>query len=67
MKNKATSQPSQTDWGRVDRMQDHEIDLSETPEMSPEKFAQAIVRKGLKPVQRKESDSVSWAPVIRAK
>jgi len=34
-------------------MQDEEIDFSETPEMSPEKFAQAIVRKGLKPVQRK--------------
>ena len=34
-------------------MQDQEIDFSDTPEMSPEKFAQAIVRKGLNPVQRK--------------
>jgi hypothetical protein len=67
MKKKSTHKQSQTDWDRVDRMQDHEIDVSETPEISPEKFAQAIVRKGLKPVQPKESDSGPWAPVIRAK
>jgi uncharacterized protein (DUF4415 family) len=48
-------------------MQDHEIDLSDTPEISPEKFAQAIVRKGLKPVQRKsqitlrvDADVLEW-------
>jgi hypothetical protein len=58
MKNKATSQPSQTDGNRVDRRQDHEIDFSETPEMPPEKFAQAIIRKGLQPVQRKTQINV---------
>ena len=35
-------------------MEDEDIDLSDVPEISPEKFARAIVRRGLKPVERKE-------------
>jgi hypothetical protein len=34
-------------------MKDEEIDLSDLPEIPPEKFAKAIVRKGLRPVERK--------------
>lgn len=53
MKEKAPSPPSGTDWNRVDQTKDDEIDFSDLPEISPEKFAQALVRKGLKPVVRK--------------
>jgi uncharacterized protein (DUF4415 family) len=34
-------------------MKDEDIDLSDLPEIPPEKFARAIVRKGLQPVARK--------------
>lgn len=45
---------NQTDWERVDAMQDEEIDTSDGPEITPEQFAKAIARKGLKPVARKK-------------
>ena len=48
-------------------MKDEDIDLSDSPEITPEMFARAVVRKGLKPVQRKEqltlridSDVLEW-------
>ncbi len=44
---------SQTDWNRLDAMKEDEIDLSDIPEITPEMFAKAVVRKGLKPVPRK--------------
>jgi hypothetical protein len=44
-----TSKPSGTDWARLDAMTDAEIDLSDCPEVTPEMFARAIVRKGLQP------------------
>jgi uncharacterized protein (DUF4415 family) len=63
----SSSPLSQTDWARVDAMTDDDIDLSDAPEMTPEKFARAIVRKGLKPVARKsqitlrvDSDVLEW-------
>jgi uncharacterized protein (DUF4415 family) len=67
MKRSATSKKSRTDWARLDRMKDKEINLTDSPEISPEMFARAIVRKGLKPIARKEqltlridSDVVEW-------
>ena len=43
------------------------IDLSDIPEVSPEQFARAIVRRGLKPVRRKaqvtlrvDSEVIDW-------
>src|SRR5947208_10692341 len=67
VKNKATSPQSQSDWDRVDRMKDEDIDLSGLPEIPPEKFARAIVRKGLQPVARKaqitlrvDADVLEW-------
>jgi uncharacterized protein (DUF4415 family) len=67
MKRSSTLKKSRTDWARVDRMKDEDIDLSDSPEISPEMFAQAVVRKGLKPVARKEqvtlridSDVLEW-------
>lgn len=48
-------------------MKDAEIDLSDLPEIPPEKFARAIVRKGLQPVARKaqitlrvDADVLEW-------
>lgn len=67
MKKTATSKKSRTDWERVDAMKDDEIDLSDIPEISPEKFARAVVRNGLKPMTRKtqltlrvDSDVLEW-------
>jgi uncharacterized protein (DUF4415 family) len=67
MKKAATSKKSQTDWKRVDALKDDDIDLSDIPEVSPEMFAMAIVRRGLKPVARKaqltlrvDSDVLNW-------
>ena len=45
---------NQTDWKRVDALRDEDIDVSEHPEMTPEMFARAVARKGLKPIPRKQ-------------
>lgn len=67
MKKTATSKKSRTDWKRVDALKDNDIDLSDVPEVSPEMFARAIVRRGLKPVSRKaqltlrvDNDVLDW-------
>lgn len=67
MKKAATSKKSRTGWKRVDALKDEDIDVSEVPEVSPEMFARAIVRRGLKPVSRKaqltlrvDSDVLDW-------
>lgn len=48
-------------------MKDDEIDLSDIPEIPPEAFARAVVRKGLQPVARKaqitlrvDADVLDW-------
>ena len=70
MRKKPTSKKSttdETDWKRINAMKDEDIDFSETPEVTPEMFARGIVRRGLKPVRRKDqltlrvdSDVVAW-------
>lgn len=67
MKKSTTTNKSRTDWARLEAMDDQEIDLSETPEITPELFAKAVVRRGLKPVSRKaqltlrlDSDVLTW-------
>jgi len=67
MKKPATSRKSRTDWKRVDALRDRGIDFSDTPELAPEMFARAIVRRGLKPIPRKrqltiriDSDVLEW-------
>jgi uncharacterized protein (DUF4415 family) len=67
MKRKYISRKSQTDWKRVDNLQDNEIDFSDNPEITPEMFAKTIIRKGLKPVVRKslvtlriDEDVLTW-------
>jgi hypothetical protein len=62
VKNRATSPRSQSDWDRVDRMKDEEIDLSDLPEIPPEAFARAIVRKGLQPVAHKAQITLRVGP-----
>ena len=58
---------SRTDWARVKAMKDSEIDFSESPELTPDVFARAVVRKGLKPVTAKaqltlrlDADVLDW-------
>jgi len=47
-------------------MKDEEIDLSDAPEITPEMFAKAIVRRGLKPRTKTQitlhvdSDVLEW-------
>jgi uncharacterized protein (DUF4415 family) len=67
MKKSATSRKSRSDWKRVNALKDDRIDFSDTPELTPEMFARAVVRRGLEPVPRKEqltirvdSDVLEW-------
>lgn len=67
MKKLPTSSKSLTDWVRVDEMKDEDIDLSDCPETTPEMFAKAVVRRGLKPTLPKaritlrvDSDVLVW-------
>jgi len=70
MKKKNTSHKSQTDrsdWDRVDRLRDKDLDFSDNPEVTAEMFAKAVLRKGLKPVVRKtqvtlriDEDVLTW-------
>ena len=45
MNNEPISSNSQTDWERLDAMSDEDIDLSDCPEVTPELFAKAMVRR----------------------
>jgi uncharacterized protein (DUF4415 family) len=67
MNEKFTSSNSQTDWQRLDAMEDEDIDLSDSPEITPEMFAKAIVRRGLPTTKTKaqitlriDSDVLQW-------
>jgi uncharacterized protein (DUF4415 family) len=67
MKQEAILNKSLTDWDRVDALTDQEIDFSDSPEITPEMFAKAVVRRGLKSKSKKvqltlrvDSDVVSW-------
>jgi len=61
------SQTDQSDWNRVDKLDDNDIDFSDNPEITAEMFAKAVLRKGLKPVVRKtqvtlriDEDVLAW-------
>lgn len=66
MKQDNTTTNSQTDWARLDAMQDEDIDFSDIPEVTPEQFAKAIVKRGLKLrtktqlTLRLDSDVIAW-------
>ena len=48
MKKPAPSNKSLTDWKRLDAMTDDNIDTSDIPAVTPEMFAKAVVKRGLK-------------------
>ena len=54
MRKKNISKESETDWERVRNMRDEDIDFSDLPEVTPAMFANAIVRKGFKPLPAKQ-------------
>ena len=67
MNKKNTLNKSRTDFERLAKMKDSDIDYSDIPEITPEQFAKAVVRKGLKPVPKKsqitlrlDSDVLEW-------
>jgi len=70
MKKKSTSKKSQideTDWTRIHAMKDEDIDFSDIPEVTPEMFARAVLRRNFVPIPRKkqltlriDSDVVDW-------
>lgn len=66
MKKNVTSKKSGTDFGRLDSMTDEDIDLSEIPEITPAMFAKGVVRRGLKPITKRQmtlrldSDVIEW-------
>jgi uncharacterized protein (DUF4415 family) len=67
MNDEPTSSNSQTDWQRLDAMTDEDIDFSDCPEVTPEMFAKAMVRRGLPVAKAKtqvtlriDSDVLEW-------
>jgi len=67
MSKKSISHKSRTDFNRIDKQQDNDIDFFESPEITPEMFARNVVRKGLKPVPQKsqitlrmDTDVLEW-------
>ena len=58
---------SRTDWARVKATQDSAIDFSDSPELTPDAFARAVVRRGLRTVMGKtqltlrlDADVLDW-------
>lgn len=47
MNSEPTLSNSQTDWQRLDAMSDEDIDFSDCPEITPEMFARAVVRRSV--------------------
>lgn len=45
MSSDSTSNNSETDWARLDTMSDQDIDLSDCPEVTPDMFSRAVVRR----------------------
>ncbi len=62
------TQVSKTDWKRVDKLRDEDIDYSDIPPTSPELFAKAAVKEGgvnvREPKQaislRVDRDTLAW-------
>ena len=68
MKRATTSRKSQSDWSRLTAMKDRDIVVDlDAPMWTPEMFARAVVKRGLKPTQTKsllslrvDTEVVSW-------
>ncbi|MGI8542618.1 MAG: BrnA antitoxin family protein [Aridibacter sp.] len=57
MSKKDNSQKSQTDWERLDKMTDDDIDFSDIPRMTPEMWENGILQKNFKPMPRKHQEN----------
>lgn len=59
---------SQTDWERINAMQDEDIDLSDIPDMTEEQMARAVLRVNGKPVppNKARTNLVLLAPDVAA-
>jgi len=67
MSKSTISKKSQTDWERLEAMEDQDIDLSDTPELTPEMFAKAVVKRGFNDNENKtqltirvDRDVLAW-------
>jgi uncharacterized protein (DUF4415 family) len=68
MNKKSILRKSLTDWQRLESMSDEDIDLLDCPEVTPELFAKAIVKRGGIPVTKNkaqvtlriDSDVLDW-------
>ena len=58
MSKESTSKESLTEWEQLDTLQDEDIDLSDAAEITPEMFAKAVVRRGLKPPPNKQQITI---------
>lgn len=45
---------SETDWERIRNMKSDEIELSDSPEITPEMFAKSVIRKDFQPIPPKQ-------------
>lgn len=61
--NKSTKD-SETDWERLEAMQDRDIDLSDNPEISEDQSKKAKLRFGGKPFQKSHSGRIGSKTVI---
>lgn len=67
MKKSSASNKLLTDWKRLDLMNDEDVDTSDIPAVTPEMFAKAVVKRGLKAKASKaqltirvDRDVLSW-------
>lgn len=55
MNNEPILNKSQTDWTKLDTMEDEDIDFSDCQEITPEMLKSATIRRGVKSTPEKET------------
>lgn len=58
MNKKSTLTQSETNWERLRNMKDEDIDFSDIPPITPEIFANPVVRKNFKAIARKSQENL---------
>lgn len=64
MNNEPTLNKSLTDWTKLNKMEDEDIDFSDCPEITPEMLESAIVRPGKKSNTSNHSITVEIDPDV---
>jgi uncharacterized protein (DUF4415 family) len=64
MKQSTIFNESKTDWERLDAMEDEDINLSDIPELTPEMFAKAVIKRGLKDKENKAQVTLRVDPDV---